>query len=87
MNPSLVKPEIPGTSRHCKARIRELKFHYDKRTEEVLSILEKESKNAFQVSSRMSWDVIYDSWDLFPFPQKWFATGEAIARVKYLKHQ
>ena len=51
--------------------------------EEVLSILEKGSKNAFQVASQMSWDIIYDSWDLFPFWQKLFATGEVIAHLKY----
>jgi hypothetical protein len=32
----------------------------------------------------MSWDILCDSWDLFPVSQKWFATGEAIAHLKYL---
>ncbi len=32
----------------------------------------------------MSWDVIYEAWDTFPVSQKWFATGEAIAHLKYL---
>jgi hypothetical protein len=35
----------------------------------------------------MSWDNIYDSWDLFPVPQKWFATGEAISHLKYLEEE
>jgi hypothetical protein len=33
----------------------------------------------------MSWDVIYEAWDTFPVSQKWFATGEAIAHLKYLE--
>jgi hypothetical protein len=33
----------------------------------------------------MSWDILCDSWDLFPVSQKWFATGEAIAHLNYLK--
>ena len=33
----------------------------------------------------MSWDVIYEVWDTFPVSQKWFATGEAIAHLKYLE--
>ena len=35
----------------------------------------------------MSWDIISESWDLFPVSQKWFATGEAIAHLKYLKEK
>ena len=35
----------------------------------------------------MSWDIVSDSWDLFPVSQKWFATGEAIAHLKYLKEK
>ena len=51
------------------------------------SILGKGSKNAYQVASQMSWDINYDSWDLFPVFQKWFATGEAIAHLKYLEER
>jgi hypothetical protein len=35
----------------------------------------------------MNWDILCDSWDLFPVSQKWFATGEAIAHLKYLKEK
>jgi hypothetical protein len=35
----------------------------------------------------MTWDIVYDSWDLFPVPQKWFATGEAISHLKYLEEK
>jgi glyoxylase-like metal-dependent hydrolase (beta-lactamase superfamily II) len=83
----LVLPGHRGIFRNCKERIQELKHHHEKRAEEVLSILEKGSKNAFQVASQMSWDITYDSWDLFPFWQKLFATGEAIAHLKYLEER
>ena len=43
--------------------------------------------DAFRVASEMSWDILCDSWDLFPVSQKWFATGEAIAHLKYLKEK
>jgi hypothetical protein len=33
----------------------------------------------------MTWDLSYDSWDLFPVAQKWFAAGEALAHLKYLE--
>jgi glyoxylase-like metal-dependent hydrolase (beta-lactamase superfamily II) len=83
----LVLPGHRGIFRNCKERIQELKEHHQKRVDEIISILEKGTKNAFQVASQMSWDIVYDSWDLFPVLQKWFATGEAIAHLKYLEEK
>ncbi|MFX0201878.1 MAG: MBL fold metallo-hydrolase, partial [Candidatus Hodarchaeota archaeon] len=81
----LVLPGHRGIIRNCKERIQELKRHHQKRLEQVISILGKGRKNAFQVASQMTWNIIYDSWDLFPVSQKWFATGEAMAHLKYLQ--
>ena len=83
----LVLPGHRGIFKSCKERIQELKQHHQKRLDEIISILKKGNKNAFQVASEMSWDIICDSWDLFPVSQKWFATGEAIAHLKYLKEK
>ena len=65
---------------NCRERIVELREHHRKRIEEILSILRKGNKNAFQVASEMTWDVadVYDSFDLFPATQKWFATGRQL---------
>jgi len=83
----VVLPGHRGIIRNCKERIRELKDHHEKRLEEIVSILRKGSQNAFEVASQMSWDVIYEVWDTFPVSQKWFATGEAIAHLKYLEEK
>jgi glyoxylase-like metal-dependent hydrolase (beta-lactamase superfamily II) len=83
----VVLPGHRSIVKNCRERIRELKHHHRKRAEEVLSILEKGNKNAFQVASQMSWDIICESWDMFPASQKWFATGEAIAHLKYLEEK
>ena len=80
----LVLPGHRGILGNCKKRIQELKNHHQNRLKEIISILEEGSKNAFQVASQMSWDIIYEPWNLFPPLQKWFATGEAIAHLKYL---
>jgi len=80
----VVLPGHRGILKNFRERIRELKKHHKKRAEEVLSILKKGSKNAVQVASEMKWDINAKSWDLFPVQQKWFATGEAIAHLKYL---
>ncbi len=83
----IVLPGHRGMIRDCKQRIRELKDHHERRLEEIVSILRKGSQTAFEVASQMSWDVIYEAWDLFPASQKWFATGEAIAHLKYLEEK
>jgi len=79
---------LPGHRRVFKnhaQRIDELKEHHYRRIEEVLTILNNEAKNAYQVASGMSWDINCDSWEQFPLAQKWFATGEAIAHLRYLE--
>ena len=69
---------------HYRRRIDELKEHHEVRTEEVVSILKEGKKTAFQVASRMSWDIDCDRWEDFPLPQQWFAGGEALAHLQYL---
>lgn len=81
----LVLPGHRRIFRDCKERIKELKDHHQTRTDEVLSILAVSSQNAYQVASQMSWDVNYGPWGLYPVLQKWFATGEATAHLKYLE--
>jgi glyoxylase-like metal-dependent hydrolase (beta-lactamase superfamily II) len=81
----LVLPGHRDIFRNCKERIQELKHHHQARNDEIVSILRKGEKNAFQVGSQMDWDVSYDTWDLFPVLQKWLATGEVIAHLKYLE--
>ena len=83
-----VKLVLPGHRRlfeDFRGRIDELKKHHEKRLNEVISILSEGGKNAFQVASKMSWDLKIDSWDEFPIPQQWFATGEAIAHLRCLE--
>jgi len=79
---------LPGHRRLItdhKARIAELKEHHERRLKEVLSILGNDPLTAFEAASRMTWDLDCDSWDEFPRAQKWFATGEAIAHLRYLE--
>ena len=79
---------LPGHRRLIedpKNRIRELKKHHEKRCDEVLDILSDGDLSAYQVASKMKWDIKCDSWEDFPMAQKWFATGEAIAHLRYLE--
>lgn len=83
----LVLPGHRKTITNCSARIDELKQHHLARAAEVMAILEKGSANAYTVASQMSWDINCPTWEQFPTPQKWFATGEAIAHLKYLEDE
>ena len=53
----------------------------------MLVILGKGPMSAFQVAAHMTWDIACESWDQFPVTQKWFATGEAIAHLRYLEDE
>ena len=81
---------LPGHRRLItdhKGRIAELKQHHKTRLEEILSILTDNQLTAFEAASRMTWDLDCDSWESFPRAQKWFATGEAIAHLRYLERK
>jgi len=65
-------------------RVRELKEHHRSRIQEVFGILGREGQTAYQAASRMSWDIDCARWEDFPVPQKWFATGEALAHLIHL---
>ncbi|MBC8420532.1 MAG: MBL fold metallo-hydrolase [Desulfobacteraceae bacterium] len=78
---------LPGHRRiftRCRKRIEELKHHHKVRLEEVFEILAKGPRSAYDTASEMTWDINCKSWQDFPVAQKWFATGEALAHLKYL---
>jgi len=66
-------------------RIAELIRHHHERCDEVLDILNRRPKNAYQVATKMTWDLPYASWEDVPESQKWFAMGETIAHLRYLE--
>lgn len=67
-----------------RRRIDELKKHHVIRAEEILNILEKAHQSAYEVAAQMTWDIDCRTWDDFPAPQKWFASGEALSHLQYL---
>jgi glyoxylase-like metal-dependent hydrolase (beta-lactamase superfamily II) len=79
---------LPGHRRlveRSKERIQELKSHHRHRADDILVILKEGPLSSYEVAGRMSWDIKADTWEDFPIPQQWFATGEAIAHLKYLE--
>ena len=66
-------------------RIEELKVHHRHRLDEALQILAAGPQTAYEVASLMKWDLDCTNWESFPTPQKWFATGEALAHLRHLE--
>jgi glyoxylase-like metal-dependent hydrolase (beta-lactamase superfamily II) len=81
----LVLPGHRNIWNNHRKRIAELKEHHQARANQVLSALEEGEKTAYQIAPYITWDMDYGSWELFPPVQRWFATGETIAHIKYLE--
>lgn len=84
MDIDLVLPAHRGMIDNWRARIEELKHHHAVRLQEVLEILQDGPQNGYDVAARMTWDIKASSWDHYPIPQKWFATGEAVSHLEHL---
>ncbi len=68
-------------------RVEALKEHHRVRANEVLEVLDGRSQTAYEIASKMTWDIDCDTWNDFPIAQKWFATGEAIAHLRFLEDE
>ena len=81
---------LPGHRRafnDLSGRIDELQRHHRQRLDEVLQILQIEKCTPYEVASRMTWDIVAESWAGFPIVQKWFATSEAVSHLRYLERR
>ncbi|MHB8771602.1 MAG: MBL fold metallo-hydrolase [Syntrophales bacterium] len=81
----IVLPGHRSLFRDLKGRIDALREHHRERAEELLGVLGAETLSAYEIAGRMSWDIDCASWEVFPVAQKWFATGEALAHLRYLE--
>ncbi len=68
-------------------RIDELIQHHKTRATEAAAVVADRLKTAYQIASDMTWGIKFDAWENFPVLQKWFATGETIAHLRYLEDE
>ena len=67
-------------------RVDALLEHHARRLEQLRAILRKEpGLTAYQAAGRMRWRIRASSWEDFPLAQKWFAVGECMAHLDYLR--
>jgi glyoxylase-like metal-dependent hydrolase (beta-lactamase superfamily II) len=81
----LVLPGHRSCFSNLKKRVDELRKHHEGRLDEILHILDQGPQTAFDIASKMSWEIKASSWNTFPLAQKWFATGEALSHLRYLE--
>jgi len=67
-----------------KARIEQLVDHHDKRKAEIQQVISKESSNAYQISSQITWDFPL-AWEQFPPLHRRSAVTETIAHLECMR--
>jgi glyoxylase-like metal-dependent hydrolase (beta-lactamase superfamily II) len=83
-----VKKSLPGhrKSGDYHQRIDELLAHHTRRIEEATDIIRTQpGLPAYEIAGRMTWKIRADSWEVFPPVQKWFAVGECMSHLDYLR--
>ncbi len=83
----VVLPSHEEPFKNHRKRINELQEHHRLRGTEMLSEIQRQELTAYQIASRIHWDVEYGSWDQFPLFQKFLAVGETLAHLKLLEEQ
>ncbi|WP_245589085.1 MBL fold metallo-hydrolase [Desulfatirhabdium butyrativorans] len=88
MDVDLVLPGHRSLVMDFHGRIAELRRHHEARLREIETILAGDGQMcAYDVAGKMTWDIRCDRWEDFPVAQKWFATGEAIAHLRFLERR
>ena len=85
-----VKQVLPGHRRiftDCRGRIAELFEHHQHRLDEACALLSSSPMTGYQVAALMTWDMVFRSWSEVAPIQKFFATGEALAHLRFLMAQ
>lgn len=69
-------------------RAREIIEHHKERLQDILNILSREGAlSGYEIAKRVKWRVKYRSWDEYPYAERFFAMGEALAHLKYLEDE
>ncbi|MCD8223760.1 MAG: MBL fold metallo-hydrolase [Clostridiales bacterium] len=69
-------------------RIAALKEHHARRLEECRNVIGKLGKaRLYDITGGMTWKIRAASWDDFPAAQRWFALGECLSHIDYLKRR
>lgn len=83
-----VKITFPG-HRHTgdyHERIKALLAHHDRRINEAYRVIcDQPGLRAIDIAGRMTWKIRARNWEEFPLVQKFFAVGECMSHLDYLR--
>ncbi len=83
-----VKRTLPGhrATGDYRGRIDHLLVHHQERLAEAMTVVEANpGLTAYEIAGKMTWKIRSDSWETFPMVQKWFAVGECLSHLDYLR--
>ena len=83
-----VKLALPGHRKtgEYHERIDQLLRHHERRIAEVKDIIGTSAgKTAYEIAGQMKWHIRAENWEKFPIIQKWFAVGECLSHLDYLR--
>ena len=85
-NPLFDGAELAKATSDPAARIEALLAHQERRLAETEALLaEHPGMTAYETAGKMRWKIRAASWEEFPPSQKWFAVGECMAHLDYLR--
>ena len=83
----LVLPGHAAIFENYRERIAEIKSHHDRRLNEVIAVVSQGKQTAYQIGSKLTWDVSYDSWNDFPVMLRLLAVNETMSHLRYLENR
>jgi hypothetical protein len=66
-------------------RINQLIAHHEKRKEEIAMVIEGEPKQAYEISSRVTWDTAGEGWETLSPLHKRAAVLETVAHLECMR--
>ncbi|MBI2853396.1 MAG: MBL fold metallo-hydrolase [Chloroflexi bacterium] len=66
-------------------RIEAIKHHHERRKDEILQVISKEPRNAYYISSQITWDVPDMTWEQMPPFHQRTAMTETMAHLECMK--
>ncbi len=79
-------PGHRASAGNLKRRISMLEEHHSVRLQELTNLLQQTpGQSAYELASRMTWSARDVPWAQFSPNQRWFAIGEALAHLEYLR--
>ncbi len=83
---SRVLPAHEEAFDNLQGRIKEIIIHHEKRKAEILEVMAGKPRNAWEISSQISWDTP-EPWDKLPPLHQRSGVSEVIAHLEYLRKE